>query len=311
MMRRATIFVLSDVRSGSTLLDQCLGAHPAIVSLGEVHWLDAYLTQDRGIYDPAHELKCSCGNVVTVCEFWRAVERSLGRPLATLQVWQRLNRARRDRRLISAIRNAPRQLAKVHAGFYRFAVFRALLGGPRIARDCVSLYDAVASATGREFCVDSSKTPYRFRDVFSLDGKRSLAVILTRDYRAVVFSKMKRGQALVPAASGWRLRMEQIRALTCDLPAGNVYSLSYEALCEAPARELSKLCGFLGVEFSNSMVHRPTNDVHHIGGSPSKFDPGRSNIEVDNSFADHFSHNDLHVMKDVVGEEAGRWGYDT
>jgi hypothetical protein len=190
-------------------------------------------------------------------------------------------------------------------------VFRAFLGGPRIARDCVALYDAVASATGREFCVDSSKTPYRFRDVFSLDGKRSLAVILTRDYRAVVYSKMKRGQALLPAAAGWRARMEQIRALTCDLPAGSVYSLSYEALCEAPARELSKLCEFLGVKFFESMVLRPTNDVHHIGGSPSKFDPSRSTIEMDTSYADRFSHEDLRMMKNVIGEEAGRWGYDT
>ena len=52
-MRRTSILVLSDNRSGSTLLDQCLGAHPNVVSLGEVHWLRAYVRQDRTIYNPA------------------------------------------------------------------------------------------------------------------------------------------------------------------------------------------------------------------------------------------------------------------
>src|SRR4029450_4883694 len=94
MVRRATIFVLSDNRSGSTLLDQCLGSHTQIVSLGEVHWLDAYLTQDRRIYNPSHELLCTCGVPLTECPFWNSVERALERPLITLKLSQRLNRTR-------------------------------------------------------------------------------------------------------------------------------------------------------------------------------------------------------------------------
>ena len=85
-MRRATIFVLSDVRSGSTLLDQCLGAHSDVVSLGELHWLRAYVLQDRSIYDPAHPLVCSCGATVPECDFWRSVAAEVGRPLESLEV---------------------------------------------------------------------------------------------------------------------------------------------------------------------------------------------------------------------------------
>jgi hypothetical protein len=309
-VRRATIFVLSDVRSGSTLLDQCLGAHPEVVSLGEVHWLDAYLTQNRDIYNPVHDLICTCGALVTDCPFWRAVEGYLGRPLGSLRVWQRLNRRRNDKRLLSVLRSIPRQLVKVRPRLYRRAAFRALVGGPRVARDCIALYDAVSSATGRAFCVDSSKTPYRFRDVYERDRGRSRAVILTRDYRAVVHSKMKRGQSLVPAASGWRLRMEQIRELTSDLPREDVHSLSYEALCTQPAQELANLCTFLGIAFADSMMQRPTGNLHHIGGSPSKFDPDRARISLDDSFARHFREEELRVMRELVGEEARRWGYD-
>src|SRR5262245_47931937 len=93
-MRKATIFVLSDVRSGSTLLDQCLGGHPDIVSLGEVHWLAAYLAQDRGIYDPDHPLVCSCGLPVAECPFWESVQRALGKPLDSLVLRQNLKRSR-------------------------------------------------------------------------------------------------------------------------------------------------------------------------------------------------------------------------
>ena len=47
------LYVLSDVRSGSTLLDQLLGAHPSIFSVGELHWLAAYVREDRSIYNPS------------------------------------------------------------------------------------------------------------------------------------------------------------------------------------------------------------------------------------------------------------------
>ena len=50
------VYVLSDTRSGSTLLDQLLGAHTQIVSVGELHWLNAYVRRDRRLYNPVHPL---------------------------------------------------------------------------------------------------------------------------------------------------------------------------------------------------------------------------------------------------------------
>src|SRR5262245_24077949 len=85
-MTLRNVFVLSDMRSGSTLLDQLLGAHSSVMSLGEVHWLDAYVRQDRAIYDPEHDLVCTCGSSVVDCRFWGEVARRLARPLDTLQL---------------------------------------------------------------------------------------------------------------------------------------------------------------------------------------------------------------------------------
>jgi hypothetical protein len=308
-MRRATIFVLSDNRSGSTLLDQCLGGHPQIVSLGEVHWLDAYLAQDRAIYDPAHDLLCTCGKAVTECPFWTSVERALGRPLGSLALRQRFTRSRRGNPTLNAIKHVPRRIVKNHARLYRFQCVRNVFGGSRLARDCMDLYDAVSAVTGRPFCVDSSKTPHRFRDVYAQDPARTVAIVLCRDYRAVVHSKMKRGLALALAASGWRLRMQQIRALTDDLPESRVFRVAYESFCAAPERELARLSDFLRIGFDRAMLQRAAVGMHHIGGSPSKFDPGRIHIAIDRSHENQFSPAQLAEMHRIVGKEAVRWGY--
>ena len=308
-MKRAAVFVLSDVRSGSTLLDLCLGAHPSVVSLGEVHWLPAYVSQDRTVYDPIHSLLCTCGKQIRDCSFWRQVQTSLRRPLESLDL--RLNFTTRDIRgsQRSIIGILPRRLVEVYPSLFRSMTLQWLYGCNRMARDCTALYDAVAAATGRPYCVDSSKSPLRFRALNDRDPARTLAIVLVRDYRAVVHSKMKRGQSLEAAAKGWRTRMAQIEALTGDVPLSRVHVLRYEALCEQPKEELVRLCQFLNLEFSESMLQRSTNNVHHIGGSPSKFDSSRVSISLDRSYEERFRPDELAKIRKLVGRAAGRWGY--
>ena len=308
-MRLGTIFVLSDVRSGSTLVDQCLGAHPSIISLGEVHWLTTYLSQDRGLYNPAHPLKCSCGKPVRHCGFWNSVEQCLGRPLTSLRLRQSLKRSRREHKLFFTMRYLPRRLVKRRPSLYRFLPIRFMFDGRSLARDCVALYDAVAAATGRPYCVDSSKSPFRFYDVYREDPKRTIAIALARDYRAVVHSKMKRGQSMRSAAAGWRRKMLQIESLTRGLPASHVFRLTYESLCMNPRHELERVCKFLGIEFKEAMLQPTTANLHHIGGSPSKFDPTRMKISIDRSHEDKFDSDTLRLMRQLVGEIADQWGY--
>lgn len=301
--------MLSDVRSGSTLLDQCLGAHPQIASLGEVHWLPAYVSQDRKLYDPEHPLVCSCGRAVAECPFWRGVAAQLGRPLGSLRLHSKHETDGTGRRAAPSRTWPARQLLRHFPVLFRNGAVRGLLGGQALARESIALFDAVAKATGRPLCVDSSKSPLRFRSVHALQPDRTFAIVLSRDYRAVVHSKMKRGARLAVAAAGWRRKMQQIAELTDDLPPDRVYRLKYEELCEDPRLHLSRLCSFLGVEFAEAMVERPSDDVHHIGGSPSKFDPSRTRIELDRSHADRFEGPELEQLRKLVGREAARWGY--
>jgi hypothetical protein len=120
---------------------------------------------------------------------------------------------------------------------------------------------------------------------------------------------MKRGLPMRTAALGWRRRMRQIQALTADVPSDRQYSLKYESLCADPKHELGRLCNFLNISFMDSMLVRSTQNAHHIGGSPSKFDSSRINISLDRSFEDKFSEETLKLMRKLVGDTAAEWGY--
>ncbi len=307
---RAAAFILSDVRSGSTLLDQCLGAHGDVVTLGEAHWLSAYVTGDRSQYDPVHELVCACGRQVGECPFWSAVRRELGRPLESLELHSRFTRPSRDGGILARIRFQPRRLVRSYPGLYRSSAVRRILGGSRLAGDIAGLFEAASRASGRAVCVDSSKSPFRFRAVYARDPVRTRAIVLVRDFRAVVHSKMKRGESLEAAARGWRVAMEQIGKLTQDLPGDRVHRLRYEDLCEQPRAQLGKVCDFLGIRFQEAMLRRPEQGrLHHIGGSPSKFDASRSEISLDRSYERAFPEADVARMRRIIGPEAARWSY--
>jgi len=307
---RIAAFILSDVRSGSTLLDQCLGAHDAVISLGEVHWLRAYVQRDRTQYNPAHELACACGQAVGDCNFWQGVQRRLGRPLDSLTLHSRFARPRGAEGLIAGLAYLPRRVIRLWPSLYRLSTIRRALGGQRLGRDVIDVLDAASAVAGRAVCIDSSKSPFRFRAAYCLNPTRVRAIVLTRDFRAVVHSKMKRGATLEAAAEGWRVALEHIDALTRDLPAGHVNYVRYEDLCENPRAVLTQLSRFLGIEFSDAMLRRQTTEVvHHIGGSPSKFDSSRAEIRLDNSFIDACSQDDVAKMRRIVGDAAAKWSY--
>jgi hypothetical protein len=103
--------------------------------------------------------------------------------------------------------------------------------------------------------------------------------------------------------------MREIDAMTRKLPSGVVYRLKYETFCDDPRRELRGICDFLGVEFQDGMLSRPRTGMHHIGGSPSKFDASMSAIVLDRSHEDRFTEAELAHLRRLVGDVATKWGY--
>jgi len=292
------------------LLDQLLGAHERMMSLGEVHHLRAYALQDRSLYNPAHPLECSCGTVVERCVFWSRVERQLGQPFGSLSLKPSFfGRSDGVMSFAQRVRNFVRHTVAENPQLLRYAPIAGLLNGRRVAKDSFALYDAVFMQTSATYLIDSSKSPFRFRMLYDDQPRRMCAIILGRDYRGTVHSKVKRGRDLETSVRTWARRMRQMNELTDDIPSNQWIRVRYEDLCDNPRDELTRICQFLQLEFSVEMLSRPSDNVHHLGGSPSKFDPARKKIKLDQSYLDAFTAEQLATMKEIAGDAAVDWGY--
>lgn len=285
-----------------------LGGHADVVTVGEALQLRAYALEDRALYDPVHPLICSCGSVVRACPFWQAVELELGAPLSSLEL--RPTVIARDTPGLSA--SHPVQLAPlVHrwTSLYRLSPVHSLLGGPRIGTDSYRLFDAIHRVTRTRYVLDSSKTPFRFWSIHNSRPGQLRLIILIRDYRAVAYSLFKRNGELLAAARYWERTLKQIDQLAAGLPTDRVLRIRYEDLCDAPEATMRNLCSFLDLEFTPAVLSRGGRTLHHLGGSPSKFDLGQRLVAHDRSYLEHLSEKDLADLKRVAGDYASRWGY--
>jgi hypothetical protein len=310
-MKPTIIYICSDNRSGSTILDNLLAGNPKITSVGEIHHIEAYALNDRSLYDPGHPLICSCGKAFKECGFWKSVELAAGRPLETFALRYRgfaavhgkLNANRLVRRGLTRLLSGPFLKANSNS------IIRRLSGGTRLARHSYELFTAIANVAGTEFVVDSSKAMLRLMSLYCEYSQQMKIILLIRDYRAVVYSKMKRGVSLDRAIFQWCKQVRRMETAIGLLPPSSRICITYESLCEKPEIIMRDLCQFVGVEYTPSMLARNSEAIHHLGGSISKFDKSRQGIVYDESFRGAFSEGELAYMQRVAGKTAARWGY--
>jgi hypothetical protein len=317
-MRRLTMppyrvaFILAPHRSGSTLLDNLLGGHSEVVTLGEPHNLRAYALQDRRLFDPKQPLICSCGSTVPACSFWQRVQDALGSPLGDLSLkWPRTVYERRalpllQRKALSAGMAVLRQ----RPALFRSASIQRLLGAESIIDDNWRLFDAVHAITGAACIVDASKAAYRFRALWRRNPEAARAIVLCRDYRAVAHSLMRRGLSVEDAIAQWCRSVGQIEEMVIGIPDRHVCRVTYEALCADPQGTIKGVLHFLQLSGTSNVLKRSIADLHHISGSPSKFDPARQTIQFDDSYLSVFDERQLQYLRHAAQPLAHRWGYD-
>ena len=308
-MSETIIYICSQARSGSTLLDQLLGGHSDICTVGEVIHLNAYALNDRTYYDPVHELLCSCGHDVNHCAFWSGVERTMGTQMSSLQMNPYTMRnfkplryqVFRDNYFARQIEDRP-QL--INNPFMRW-----ISGGARIGADGTKLFRAIGEVSQRRFIVDSSKSVFRFLSLYKRIPRQLKLVLLVRDYRGVTFSGMQRGRSLTQSVTSWTKKLRQMEAMSSLVPDAMVLRVKYEDLCQDPDRTMRRLCEFVGVEYDAAILDRKLDGLHHIGGSPSKFSEDHRAIRLDTRYQTAFSDDELGAMRKIVGPEAEKWGY--
>ena len=304
------LYILSDVRSGSTLLAQLLGAHSQIASGGELQWLRAYALNDRRLYNPPHELVCGCGKTFADCEFWQSIAKRLRAPISEMKlILNSFGWIDPGGRTKGFHRRIMRRTLELNPDIFQWRLIRSLYGGTRVGTDSALLLDTILEETGARVAVDTSKIIFRFKSLYEAAPTKTKVVELSRDYRAVVYSQMKRGVSLEDSAKDWMLKARQMQSVLRGVPEDQIFRLRYEDLCSDPQAALSGICEFVGLSFETAMLSRPSSNTHDLGGSPSKFDSGRRQIRLDTSYLGQFTDSQIRTMQRVVGSAANRYGY--
>lgn len=326
LINNQLLYVAGSGRSGSTLLDMLLSRHSSIASLGEVHRLYMNLRIDTD----AH--RCTCGERVSNCEFWKAVEDSLFdlypercvnglRDLMTTDP-KYLN-IPDDNTGLNIQEPVPTNIYKVGLSslllvlgskrlFDLFAIFFSSVSlKNRIAQDSHLLYDAVRHAIGKPIVVDSTKTPLRLKSLYMSRPENFKVLHLVRDGRAVAFARVGRqGIDMSQAARIWKSEQRKLKAILLTVPKSKVIRVHYESLCMNTEEELRRVCEFLNINFEPGMMRFDKAATHGLGGNPMRWRRDETEIVLNDRWRDEISCSQLNTFERIAGNLNRMLGYD-
>lgn len=278
------IYIASNGRSGSTLLDLLLGGHPECWTLGEFQMLPWEIKE--------HRQSCGCGEQVDQCQFWKPILRyhhhlldrgeihrfrqahGAGKVLRWNELWALWTgtRLQDNRRRLKSIQQYGKQNIAVMEDI--------LLQAKKVKGDQVS------------WLVDASKDPYR---LFWLaqSGQFNLKVIhLVKDPRAFVYSMVKGRTRADTYKTGLRMAgrylvenyvidlvikktgMHVLSLETCSayVDRSSALILRYEDLAKNPQVTMESVYSWLGVDCDSLEVNTfRTIAQHAISGNKMRY----------------------------------------
>ncbi len=297
--------IMGGTRSGSTILDNLLGAYEGVFSAGELHYL-----WERGVLEGR---RCACGARVPECSVWapvvdRVCDR-VGADAQTIVEWQQ--RAVRVR--------------------HTWRLMRRAGGGSSTASEryrCVAsaLYRAIADVTGCRIIVDSSKRPSDAVLSDRLAGVRAFVLHLVRDPRAVAYSwrrhkpesdGLENGEMPRHGALYATVRWLGINAVA-DIVRKREFSersmlLRYEDFIANPRLHTERILLWLGAGteptpfVEEHTIALSTN--HAVSGNPSRFDMGTIVLREDRRWREELQPLDRAVATGVAAPLLGHYGY--
>lgn len=307
------VFICSAGHSGSTLLTLLLGSHSNAIALGEITQMPKNL---------ALNTVCSCGTAVRDCALWASVVDQL--------VWQTRFATIRERpydlnlgffeagTVIDVRRQTPlRQLYRrlVYAAAYAHwrtglvpSVVTAQMSAG--ARNKHELYRTVASVSSKTLLIDSSKHYLEAVSLYRAAQVRTKILLLVRDGRAVFYSGLKRRLARRVALDSWvRTYRRALPVLESQIPTRDMLRVGYEGIAADPARELRRICEFIGVAFDPQMLDFRSRVHHVLAGNDMRL-ANSSAIRADTAWRDGLTRNDLDYFERRAGALNRALGYE-
>jgi phosphatidyl-myo-inositol alpha-mannosyltransferase len=267
--RQRLVYVASVGRSGSTLLELLLDAHPAVTTTGELHLWPHEL---RG----EHRLPCACGLPIPECPFWTELRRREDPLLAPPPRIDEFREAYLGGRTLRA-----GMLAQFRPGAPLPAA--ASVYADNNARVFAAFADLAEELTGErpEWLVDASKDPYRLLWLLR-SGRFDVTVLhVVRDPRGFVHSESKNdgvtgarlGALAVRKSGAWAVQNELVRRAVAGTPGPRYLLVPYERLAADPLPTLRDVWAAVGCEPDDTVVDRfRERRFHAVGGNPMRHD---------------------------------------
>jgi hypothetical protein len=233
------LYIAGYGRSGSTVLDAVLGAHPRLFGAGELTNLFEGWFRGEGV--------CSCGEAVYGgCPFWARVLDDVRQAVPGLDA-DALQRATRRLQSTRLRPGADDAAAQTYADAWG------------------ALFGAIARVSGRPVVVDSSKSgrfcTRRIQRLHAMMPGRVKVLHLVRDPRAVTFSRRRGDNRLLEAGRpgahgvlrtlfGWTRANAAVHVAQREIPGLPVLRVRYEEFVRDAPGVLQRIGAFAGHDLS-------------------------------------------------------------
>lgn len=292
------LYIASENRSGSTLLDLLLGGHSQTFGVGEISRLHQFFQRN----DP-----CTCGQFVQNCPTWSDVFVELHERGFNVENFETRVRNRPRRLPIPSLAELSFMTGKMASRFaFLPPVKRSLVAAERVWSVC----DILHQKHRCDWIVDSSKRAEQLSAMYVVRPEDIRVLHLVRDGRAVSYSMATRtGNSFERATRSWLLNSHLQLKLQNPIPAAQKLFLKYEDLCKNPTRTLSLICEFMEIDYEESMLHPSVKERHNIGGSPRKHDSGELKISLDERWISAMTDSQAKFFDRWAGKLNMRFGY--
>jgi hypothetical protein len=312
MSQAKYIYIVAAGHSGSTLLDLLLGSHSKIESLGEISHFPKNV---------ALNTECTCGKLVRDCSLWSQVIDQLSHLsgknlLEDPYAWNMglINpRVIIDKSQQTRLYNLKRKLVhSIHYSFLRYgpnalSPYKKLFDS--IINNKVDLYNVVREIKDVDMVVDSSKTYLQAVELYRRHPESVRVIVLMRDGRGVYYSNVKRKYRRQQGVSIWKnIYSRALPLLDNYVDDMDLLYVKYEDVAANPCSELTRICGFLGLEFEPEMLNYTSAEHHNTNGNGMRFGAS-SEIRLDTSWREHMTVDDKNYFEKKAGVLNRRLGY--
>ena len=320
------LYVLAASHSGSTLTALLLGSHSQLCTVGELKMTSI---------GELKRYRCSCKALINECGFWQTIREEMCRRghkkfnIDRSGTDVRTGATDYVNRLLRPLCRSPLLEMVRDLGLSLSPAWRQEL--PKIQQANVDLISSIATVTGSEYVVDSSKIGIRLKYLLHNPSLEIKVVRLVRDGRAVSLTYMdpvefadakdtslragglggnrdRERLSLEAAAHEWRRSNEEQEHLLAGIPRERQITLRYEDICANPDAELAKAFAMLGVA-SESVSKKFRRVEQHVIGNGMRLDD-TNQISLDDRWKRVFTAKQLETFAAVAGAMNRKLGYD-